>query len=228
MILGLSPLSNFTNFLNLAGALNAFGTVQVTAFGNSTALPTYADRFGKVANPNPILLGPDGRIPHPVFLLPQSYSFSVYDPSGNLLASYGPINPNQSLALEPVGSGCGWSPIGNGQTFYDLSGQIAAGGSLSTYLAGTSTPFQTWSNTSGSSLNPAVIPILTTGIINSAGIWIPNGVLVKFILKNAAGQTIFTADCVGGFQYGAKVRKGAFGQAAYGTVPFSTTRSISI
>lgn len=88
------------------------------------------------------------------------------------------------------------SPIGNSE-FLDSSGNPLSGGLLYTYAAGSSTPLATYTDNTGNTAqaNPVVL--------NSRGepdnpIWITGGRTYKFILKTAAGVTIWTIDNISG------------------------------
>lgn len=77
--------------------------------------------------------------------------------------------------------------------FFYPNGQPLAGGLLYSYEAGTSTPVATYTDSTGgtSNTNPVVA--------NSRGemsVWITNNVAYKFVLTDAAGNTIWTRDQV--------------------------------
>jgi hypothetical protein len=81
--------------------------------------------------------------------------------------------------------------------FFTNNGQPLAGGQLFSYQAGTSTPVATWTDSTGST--PNTNPV----IANSRGemsVWITNNVLYKFVLEDAAGNTIWTRDQVSSTQ----------------------------
>jgi len=85
-------------------------------------------------------------------------------------------------------------------------GQAVAGGSMETYLAGTSTPLATYADAAGTA-NPTAIPLNPSGRPDGA-VYLAtkdadgNPIAYKFILRDATGQTVYTQDEVraGGLQ----------------------------
>jgi hypothetical protein len=85
------------------------------------------------------------------------------------------------------------SPFGNGQQFFDNTGNILSGGLIYTYQAGSSTPLATYTTVNGT------IPNSNPIILNSAGrcdneIWMQTGYSYKFILQTSTGTTLQTLD----------------------------------
>jgi microcystin-dependent protein len=85
------------------------------------------------------------------------------------------------------------SPVGNGQQFFDNSGNILSGGLIYQYQAGSSTPLATYTTVNGT------IPNSNPIILNSAGrcdneIWMQTGYSYKFILQTSTGVTLQTLD----------------------------------
>lgn len=85
------------------------------------------------------------------------------------------------------------SPVGNGQQFFDNSGNILSGGLIYQYQAGSSTPLATYTTVNGDIANSNPI------ILNSAGrcdneIWMQTGYSYKFILQTSTGVTLQTLD----------------------------------
>src|SRR6266702_3788653 len=81
-------------------------------------------------------------------------------------------------------------------TFVDAAGNPCAGCSLFTYTAGTTTPFPTYTDSLGTSVNPNPIILDASGgpqtpSGSSGGIWVGR-VSYKFILKDALGATIWS------------------------------------
>lgn len=79
--------------------------------------------------------------------------------------------------------------FGAGGQFFDANGRPLAGGQISTYLAGTSTPAPTYTSSAGTIQNANPI------ILNPDGrppqeIWIPQGVAMKFILTDALSSPV--------------------------------------
>lgn len=86
------------------------------------------------------------------------------------------------------------SPVAR-QTFVDLSGSPCAGCKLHTYLAGTTTPSPTYTDSLGISQNTNPIILDVAG---GANIWLNNTLKYKFALLDAMGSTIWTVDNVSG------------------------------
>lgn len=85
------------------------------------------------------------------------------------------------------------SPVGNGQQFFDNTGNILSGGLIYTYQAGSSTPLATYTTVNGT------IPNSNPIILNSAGrcdneIWMQTGYSYKLILETSTGTTLQTLD----------------------------------
>jgi microcystin-dependent protein len=85
------------------------------------------------------------------------------------------------------------SPVGNGQQFFDNSGNILSGGLIYQYQAGSSTPLATYTTNAGTIANSNPI------ILNSAGrcdneIWMQTGYSYKLILQTSTGVTLQTLD----------------------------------
>lgn len=88
------------------------------------------------------------------------------------------------------------APICNDQLI-DVNGDPLVGGQIETYLAGSTTPAQTYTDDSGSVTQANPI------ILNSLGytpnpIWLTGGVSYKFVIKNAAGVIQRTVDDIAG------------------------------
>jgi hypothetical protein len=85
------------------------------------------------------------------------------------------------------------SPVGNGQQFFDNSGNILSGGLIYQYQAGSSTPLATYTTVNGD------VPNSNPIILNSAGrsdneIWMQTGFSYKLILQTSTGTTLQTLD----------------------------------
>lgn len=77
------------------------------------------------------------------------------------------------------------------QRFYDNSGNLAVGGKLYTYAAGTTTPQATYTDSTG--VTPNTNPI----VLNSRGeapVWLTTTQGYKFVLTDSVGNTLWTAD----------------------------------
>ena len=88
------------------------------------------------------------------------------------------------------------APIVNAQ-FLNLQGIVLAGGKISTYLAGTTTPAPTYTDSTQQTQNANPI------VLNAAGlppneIWIPAGTQYKFVITDASNNPIVTYDNISG------------------------------
>lgn len=78
------------------------------------------------------------------------------------------------------------------QRFFDANGLPLAGGNLYTYLATTTTPQSTYTNTGGTlNANPVVLD--SNGYCD---VWIDPNISYKFVLKDSSGNTLWTVDNV--------------------------------
>lgn len=77
--------------------------------------------------------------------------------------------------------------------FVDGSGNPCVGCMLNTYLAGTTTPTPTYTDSSMTTQNPNPVIMDATG---QANIWLNPAITYKFVLQNALGTTLWTADNV--------------------------------
>jgi hypothetical protein len=75
------------------------------------------------------------------------------------------------------------SPIGN-SPIVDSNGAPLSGGSIYTYLAGTSTPAATYTTSDGDMQQDNPIPLNANGLPNSP-IWLAPGVAMKLVIKDA-------------------------------------------
>jgi hypothetical protein len=92
------------------------------------------------------------------------------------------------------------SPVGGvAAQFFTNSGAVLTGGKLFTYLAGTTTPATTYTSSNGATAwtNPIVLD--SAGRVPGSGeIWLTDGILYKFILKDANDVLIATYDNISG------------------------------
>ena len=79
------------------------------------------------------------------------------------------------------------------QQFFDNVGRPLAGGKLYSYVAGTSTPQDTYTDSGGTSANTDPI-ILDAG--GRASVWLLSTELYKFVLTDSLGSLLWTADNV--------------------------------
>jgi hypothetical protein len=78
------------------------------------------------------------------------------------------------------------SPIGNSQIL-DANGNPLVGGTIETYLAGTSTPETTYTDDTGGTAQGVVMTLNSLGRPTLGPVWMLGGVALKFIIKNALG-----------------------------------------
>lgn len=100
-----------------------------------------------------------------------------------------------SVFLSPVG--------GAGAQFFDNNGNPLTGGKLYTYAAGTTTPQATYTTSQGNIAwtNPIVLD--AAGRVPSSGeIWITDGLIYKFVLKDVNDILIATYDNISGINSG--------------------------
>lgn len=88
-------------------------------------------------------------------------------------------------------------PWGPKPQFVDANGAPMVSGTLSTYLATTTTPQATYTDSTGGSSNPTTITLNSRGETPNE-VWLAAGVSYKFILKDSAGSTVWTVDNVSG------------------------------
>jgi hypothetical protein len=86
------------------------------------------------------------------------------------------------------------SPLYNGWQGFNAAGQPLNLGTIEVYLAGTPTPTTTW--TSSTAAVPNSNPIVLNNGFPPNQIWLQEGVPVKFVLKDSAGNLISTNDNV--------------------------------
>lgn len=105
--------------------------------------------------------------------------------------------------------------IGNPKPqFFDASGNPLVGGTLTVYLAGTTTLTNTWQDRAQSTLNTNPITLDARG---ECSLWLDSLLTYKFVLKNAAGVEQWTYDNI----------VGNFGSAANVTFLQSGTGAVS-
>ena len=85
------------------------------------------------------------------------------------------------------------SPIWSGTQFFNSAGNVLSGGQIFQYLAGTTTPQQTFTDYTGLTPNANPITLDSAGRYSSQ-IWFTAGVNYKLILKDSGGTTILTED----------------------------------
>ena len=89
------------------------------------------------------------------------------------------------------------SPIGNGAQYLGVSLTLLAGGTLTTYQAGTSTPLATYTTNLGNVTNSNPITLDSSGRPPQE-IWLVQGSSYKFVLADSLGSIIATYDNISG------------------------------
>jgi hypothetical protein len=89
MAVNLSPIGNGQQFFDNTGSLLNGGLIYTYQAGSSTALATYTDVNGTIANSNPIVLDSSGRTPSEIWLTyGYNYKFVVKTSAGVTLGTY--------------------------------------------------------------------------------------------------------------------------------------------
>lgn len=102
------------------------------------------------------------------------------------------------LALASIAQAAVFSnPWGPKPQFVDANGAPMSSGSLVTFLAGSSTPQITYTDSTGGTGNPTTITLNTRGETPNE-VWLTGGVSYKFVLKDSAGVTVWTIDNIAG------------------------------
>jgi len=106
----LSSVGVGQQFFDNNGVPLAGGLIYTYQAGSSTALATYTDNGGTIANANPIVLDSAGRVPYEIWLLSgYSYKFVIQSASGTTLVTldnlYG-ILQNAPASAPAIPSGC--------------------------------------------------------------------------------------------------------------------------
>jgi len=97
----LAPIGNGFQFFNANGQPLNSGLIYTYQAGSSTPFTTYTDKNGLIANPNPIVLGTDGRPPDGIWLLDgYFYKFILKDSNNNTIGTYD--NLYGSIQTAPV------------------------------------------------------------------------------------------------------------------------------
>lgn len=92
------------------------------------------------------------------------------------------------------------SPVGGvAAQFFDNSGNVLTGGLLYSYLAGTTTPAVTYTQSNGVTAHSNPIVLNAAGRVPDSGeIWLTDSILYKFVLQTSAAVQIATWDNVSG------------------------------
>jgi hypothetical protein len=91
------------------------------------------------------------------------------------------------------------SPYGGvGAQFLDNSGNVLTGGKIFTYAGGTTTPQATYTSSNGATPHPNPIILDAAGRVPGGEIWLTDGLVYKFILRDANDVLIATYDGITG------------------------------
>ena len=91
------------------------------------------------------------------------------------------------------------SPVGGvAAQFFDNDGNVLSGGKIYTYVAGTSTPTPTYTTAAGNIAHSNPIVLDSGGRVPTGEIWLTDGVLYKFVLKDSGDALIATYDNISG------------------------------
>jgi len=92
------------------------------------------------------------------------------------------------------------SPVGGvAAQFFTNTGAVLTGGKIYTYAAGTTTPAATYTSSNGAIAQPNPVVLDAAGRVpNSGEIWLTDGVVYKFVLKDANDVLIATYDNITG------------------------------
>ena len=106
--------------------------------------------------------------------------------------------------------------------FYTSTGAPLVGGRIYTYLAGTSTPYATYTDYNGTTANANPVVLDSRG---EASIWLEQGVAYKFEVRDASNVLIYIQDGINYVGLGNIVQTFANGSAASPSVRFSQALS---
>jgi len=108
---------------------------------------------------------------------------------------------------------------------YDNSGNLAVGGLVYTYIAGTTTPVATYTDSTGST--PQANPI----VLNSRGeasIWLTPGQAYKYVVYDAAGNLLWTEDQITNVSLSASSGASSIGYTQGGTGSITTNVAVRL
>ena len=81
------------------------------------------------------------------------------------------------------------SVFNSGSQFLDNQGRVLAGGKLWTYVAGSTTPLTTYTDSSGRVANANPIILDSAGRVTQE-IWFPSGTQIKYVLQDSTGASV--------------------------------------
>ncbi|MBA0084312.1 MAG: hypothetical protein HRJ53_04885, partial [Acidobacteria bacterium Pan2503] len=114
-----------------------------------------------------------------------------------------------------------------GDQFFNATGQVLSGGKLFSYLAGTTTPQQTWNSNSG------LVPCANPMILSSAGLmptemWFAGGTPMKIVVADAANNTLQVLDNITGLNDFSTLSTGSSEWFQQGTPTYINATSFSV
>ena len=125
MAVNLSPIGNGQQFFDNTGLPLNGGLIYTYQAGSSTALATYTDVNGTIANANPIVLDSSGRLPNEVWLTyGYNYKFVVKNSTGTTLGTYDNIYGIIGVATTSTGTTI---PTGMISLWYGSIGSVPSG-----------------------------------------------------------------------------------------------------
>lgn len=95
--------------------------------------------------------------------------------------------------------------LGVGGQLFNDNGDPLSGGTINTYLAGTTTNAVTYTTSAGNIAHTNPIVLDGAGRIPSGEIWLTFSTSYKFVVKDSAGVLIGTFDNIGGVNVGANI-----------------------
>lgn len=123
-----------------------------------------------------------------------------------------------SVNLSPV-AGAGWQ-------FFDNNGNPLSGGKLYTYEAGTTTPEQTYTSSSGGTAHTNPIVLDSAGRVpGGSEVWLTTGQSYKLVLKTSADVQLWSADNVSGINDFSSLQPIIFNSTGDGTTVAFTLAS---
>lgn len=90
------------------------------------------------------------------------------------------------------------SPLTTILQFFSNTGLPLAGGTVTTYEAGTSTATPTWTDSTGDTENSNPLTLNAYGRYQNVAIWQAEGVPIKAVIADSSGNTIATIDQISG------------------------------
>lgn len=96
--------------------------------------------------------------------------------------------------------------LGVGGQLFDDNGNPLSGGTINTYLAGTTTNAATYTTSAGNIAHTNPIVLDGAGRVPSGEIWLLFNVSYKFVVKDSVGALIGTYDNIGSINVGSNIQ----------------------